>query len=108
VGRRPPRPARPKAAIAAGVPVALGTDAIVIPHGDNARELGALVEAGLSPAAAIRAATIDAARLIDVPAGTLTAGALADVIAVRGDPLANVAAVRDVVFVMKSGTQVRD
>jgi imidazolonepropionase-like amidohydrolase len=97
-----------KSAIAAGVLVALGTDAIVIPHGDNARELGALVEAGLSPSAAIRAATIDAARLLDVPAGTLAAGALADVIAVRGDPLANVAALRDVVFVMKSGTQVRD
>jgi imidazolonepropionase-like amidohydrolase len=98
--------AHAKAAFAAGVPVALGTDAIVIPHGDNARELGALVEAGLSPAAAIRAATIDAARLLDVPAGTLAAGALADVIAVRGDPLANVAALREVLFVMKGGSVV--
>jgi imidazolonepropionase-like amidohydrolase len=97
-----------KAAIAAGVPVALGTDAIVIPHGDNARELGALVEAGLSPAAAIRAATVDAAIQLDVPAGRLAAGALADVIAVRGDPLADVAALRDVLFVMKGGVQVRD
>jgi imidazolonepropionase-like amidohydrolase len=100
--------ARAKAAIAAGVHVVLGTDAVVIPHGDNARELAALVEVGMPPAAALRAATVDAAALLGVDKlGTLQRGALADVIAVRGDPLADVGAVRDVVFVMKAGIIVR-
>jgi imidazolonepropionase-like amidohydrolase len=52
-----------KAALAAGVKVAMGTDAVVIPHGDNARELSALVEVGMSPASAIAAATVDAGAL---------------------------------------------
>ena len=102
--------ARAKAVIAAGVAVAMGTDAVVIPHGDNARELGALVEVGLSPARAIRAATVDAARLLGdkLAVGSLAPGKLADVIAVRGDPLADVGALRDVTFVMKGGVVVRD
>ena len=101
---------RVRAAIAAGVKVALGTDAVVIPYGDNAREVGALVEVGMSPAAAIRAATIDAAALLGdkLAVGSLAPGKLADVIAVRGDPLADVAALRDVVFVLKGGAVVRD
>jgi len=97
-----------KGAIAAGVQVAMGTDAIVIPHGDNARELAALVEVGLTPAQAIRAATSDAARVLGdkLAVGSLEAGKLADIIAVRGDPLADVGAVRDIAFVMKGGAVV--
>jgi imidazolonepropionase-like amidohydrolase len=99
-----------KAAVAAGVKVAMGTDAIVIPHGDNARELGSLVEVGMTPAQAIRASTVDAAALLgdDLAVGVLAEGKLADVIAVRGDPLADVGALRDVVFVMRGGAIVRD
>ncbi|HEY5924568.1 MAG TPA: amidohydrolase family protein [Kofleriaceae bacterium] len=102
--------ARAKAVIAAGVSVAMGTDAVVIPHGDNARELGALVEVGMSPANAIRAATVDAAALLGgkLAVGSLAPGKLADLIAVRGDPLADVGALRDVGFVMKGGAIVRD
>jgi len=97
-----------KSALTAGVAVAMGTDAIVIPHGDNTRELAALVEVGLTPAQAIRAATLDAARLLGdkLAVGSLEPGKLADIIAVRGDPLADVGAVRDVAFVMKGGVAV--
>jgi imidazolonepropionase-like amidohydrolase len=101
---------RTKAAVNAGVPIVMGTDAVVIPHGDNARELAALVEVGMTPAHAIRAATVDAAALLGdkLAVGTLAPGKLADLIAVRGDPLADVGALRDVVFVMKGGAIVRN
>ena len=99
--------AHARAAIAAGAPVALGTDATVIPHGDNARELAALVEVGLSPAAAIRAATSDAAALLGLAdrTGAIEPGLDADLIAVDGDPLADVTALaRDQIrFVMRAG-----
>ena len=101
---------RVRAAVAAGVPIAMGTDATVIPHGDNARELGALVEVGMTPAAAIRAATLDAAALVapQLGIGEIAPARQADLIGVRGDPLADVAALRDVVFVMKDGAIVRE
>ena len=88
----------------------MGTDATVIPHGDNARELGAPVEVGMTPAAAIRAATLDAAALVasHLGIGEIAPGKLADLVGVRGDPLADVAALRDVVFVMKGGAIARD
>ncbi|MGH7554888.1 MAG: amidohydrolase family protein [Longimicrobiales bacterium] len=91
--------------IAAGVPVAFGTDAGVIPHGENAQEFEALVRHGVAPLEAIRSATIHAARALRMPdrIGTIAPGHLADVIAVTGDPLANVAALRNVRFVMKGG-----
>lgn len=88
-----------------GVRIALGTDAGVVPHGQNARELEWLVKVGMTNADAIRAATIEAAELLGLEddAGSLEPGRLADVIAVRGDPLADIGALREVTFVMKAG-----
>jgi imidazolonepropionase-like amidohydrolase len=92
-------------AIAAGVRIACGTDAPAIPHGQNAKELCALVERGMSPMEAIRAATVVSAELIeaDHELGRLAPGYLADVIAVPGDPLRDIATTLDVRFVMKGG-----
>jgi imidazolonepropionase-like amidohydrolase len=91
-------------AIAAGVRIANGSDAAVYPHGDNAAELVALVERGMTPLQALRAATLEACALIGVDdRGTLAPGKLADVIAVPGDPLADVGVLRRVDFVMKGG-----
>lgn len=91
-------------AVRRGVRVACGSDAPAIPHGRNARELIALVNRGMTPLDAIRAATTVSADLIDVDdRGRLDAGLLADVIAVPGDPLADIAVTGDVRFVMKGG-----
>ena len=80
-------PCCPKA-IAAGVRIACGTDAPAIPHGQNAKELVALVDRGMTPMQAIRAATVVAAELVeaDDELGRLAPGYLADIIAVPGDP----------------------
>jgi imidazolonepropionase-like amidohydrolase len=95
-------------AIARGVRIACGTDAPAIPHGKNAKELVALVDRGMTPLQAIRAATTVAAELIDVDdRGRLEAGLLADVIAVPGDPLADIGVTEDVRFVMKGGQVIR-
>ncbi|MEU6749707.1 amidohydrolase family protein [Spirillospora sp. NPDC046719] len=91
-------------AIAKGVKVACGTDAPAIPHGRNAKELLALVERGMTPLQALRAATTVAADLIDAAdRGRLEGGLLADVIAVPGDPLSDIGVIEDVRFVMKGG-----
>jgi imidazolonepropionase-like amidohydrolase len=91
-------------AVARGARIACGTDAPAIPHGKNAKELLALVDRGMTPLQAIRAATTEAADLIDVDdRGRLEAGLLADVIAVPGDPLADIGVTEDVRFVMKGG-----
>lgn len=91
-------------AIRAGVPIAFGTDAGVFPHGTNADEFRLLVGAGMTPLQAIGAATGDAAKLLGVAdLGTVQAGRLADVVAVRGDPLRDVERLKDVGFVMKDG-----
>jgi imidazolonepropionase-like amidohydrolase len=91
-------------AIEKGVRIACGTDAPAIPHGKNAKELIALVDRGMTPLQAIRSATLVAAELIDVEdRGRLEAGLLADIIAVPGDPLADIATTEDVRFVMKGG-----
>ncbi|MFJ1456434.1 amidohydrolase family protein [Nocardia sp. N2S4-5] len=93
-----------RAAYEAGVRIAVGTDAPAIPHGRNADELAALVERGLSPADVLRAATVNAADLIDAPdRGRLAEGLLADIIAVPGDPLRDITVTQDVRFVMKGG-----
>jgi imidazolonepropionase-like amidohydrolase len=92
-------------AIDRGVKIACGTDAPAIPHGRNAKELIALVDRGMTPLQAIRAATTVAAELIDVDdRGRLVAGLLADVIAVPGDPLTDITLTEQVRFVMKGGT----
>ena len=91
-------------AIEAGVRIACGTDAPAVPHGDNAKELWALVDRGMTPMQAIRAATVTAADLVDAAdRGRLAAGLLADVIAVPGDPSQDITALQDVRFVMKDG-----
>ncbi|MDX1660374.1 MAG: amidohydrolase family protein [Gemmatimonadota bacterium] len=95
-------------AIAAGVPIAFGTDAGVFPHGDNAKEFAVLVEKGMSPLAAIRAATVNAADLLGVgDRGTIAEDALADLIAVPGNPLEDVTALERVEFVMLGGRVVK-
>src|SRR5213079_350904 len=91
-------------AIERGVRVACGTDAPAIPHGRNAKELLALVNRGMTPLQAIRAATTVAAELIDVDdRGRLEPGLLADIIAVPDDPLSDISVTEDVRFVMKGG-----
>ena len=75
-------------AVAAGVKVAMGTDAGVGPHGDNLRELSLMAKAGMTPAAVLRATTLEAARLLGVDGdrGTIETGKLADFVVVDGDP----------------------
>ncbi|MEM8983049.1 MAG: amidohydrolase family protein [Pseudomonadota bacterium] len=92
-------------AVKAGVPIAFGTDSGVSPHGMNAREFQLMVEAGMTPMDAIRSATAIAARVLGAENdfGTLEAGKLADVVAVNGDPLANIERLQSIAFVMKEG-----
>ena len=89
----------------AGVKIAFGTDAGVFPHGENAREFGYMVEAGMTPLEAIRAATVHAAALLDQPGrlGSVEPGYAADIVAVEGDPLRDVKLLEQVKFVMKDG-----
>jgi imidazolonepropionase-like amidohydrolase len=88
------------------VKIAFGTDQGVAPHGDNALEFVYMVEGGMSPAGALRSATLEAARVLglDADLGTVEAGKLADLVAVPGDPLADIRATTKVSFVMKSGS----
>ena len=100
-------------AIAAGVPVALGTDAGVVPHGRNLRELSWLVEAGLTPAAALHAGTMTGARLLglDDRLGSIVAGKVADLVVTDVDPLASIERLADpgtVRMVVQSGCIVTD
>jgi imidazolonepropionase-like amidohydrolase len=94
-------------AIRAGVKIAFGTDAAVLTHGQNAHEFGIYVEYGMSPIDAIRTATTNAADLLGVTDRALLApGRLADIIAVPGDPLADIHQLERVSFVMKGGAVV--
>jgi imidazolonepropionase-like amidohydrolase len=95
-----------KIAVANHVQIALGTDAGVIPHGTNAREFSLLVDwGGLTPMAALTAGTLNGAKLLgwDARIGSLAVGKLADIVAVPGDPLADIHATERVSFVMKGG-----
>jgi imidazolonepropionase-like amidohydrolase len=93
---------------AAGVPVVLGTDAGVLPHGQNARELVALTEAGFTTADALRAATLKAAALLKAPGvGEIKEGRTADLVLVQGDPLQNIHVMEKPVLVLKGGRRVR-
>ncbi len=97
-------------AIEAGVKIAYGTDAGVFPHGENAKDFKYLVQTGMTPMRAIQAATVEAANLIGHPEkiGSITAGRLADVVAVSTDPLQDITALEKVAFVMKSGVVYRN
>jgi imidazolonepropionase-like amidohydrolase len=88
-----------------GVKIAFGTDMGVGPHGDNAREFLYMVEAGMPAAYALQAATIHAAEVLGADdQGVVEAGKRADIIAMPGDPLADIGNVLKVDFVMKDGT----
>ncbi len=100
-----------KHAIAAGVKVALGTDAAVYPHGLNAHEFEVYVrDFGMSPIESLRAGTVHAADLMgwSDKAGALEAGKWADVVAVPADPLKDITTLQHVVFVMKGGQVYRN
>ena len=92
-------------AYAGGVKIAFGTDQGVAPHGDNAKEFIYMVEAGMPPMKAIQSATLEAARLVDAEKdlGTVESGKIADLVAVPGDPLADISLMTKVSFVMKAG-----
>lgn len=92
-------------AVKAGVKIAFGTDAGVYPHGWNAKQFPKMVEWGMTPMGAIQAATVGNADLFGLSdkIGSITAGKYADIIAVDGDPLANVGLLEKVSFVMKGG-----
>ena len=92
-----------------GVPVAFGTDAGVIRHGRNAREFGHLVRLGMPALEAIRAATLNAAELLGKAdsLGAVEVGKVADLVAVSGNPLDDIATLEHIVFVMRDGRIVR-
>jgi imidazolonepropionase-like amidohydrolase len=89
----------------AHVKIAFGTDAAVYPHGQNAHEFELMVGAGMPPMYTIQAATINAAQLLrhDKDLGTVTAGKIADVVAVPGNPIDDIGLMKRVSFVMKDG-----
>jgi imidazolonepropionase-like amidohydrolase len=92
----------------AGVKIAFGTDMGVGPHGDNAVEFGYMVESGMPPAEALQAATYHAAAVLEVTdIGQIEPGFQADVVAVPGNPLADITLTRKVDFVMKGGVVYR-
>jgi imidazolonepropionase-like amidohydrolase len=97
-------------AIAKGVIIGVGTDASVYPHGRNAEEFGHLVEMGMKPLDAIRAGTSVDATLLGIAdkTGTLEPGKLADIVAVPGDPSAQIRQLEKVFFVMKEGIVYRN
>ena len=95
-----------KLAVANKIPIALGTDAGVVPHGTNAHEFVLMVQwGGMSPMNSIMAGTSNGAKLLgwDKHLGSLTAGKWADIVAVSGDPLKDIEMMQKVVFVMKNG-----
>jgi imidazolonepropionase-like amidohydrolase len=92
-------------AVRAGVRIGFGTDAGIFPHGENARQFAYMVRHGMTPLAAIRAATIDAAASLgrSQELGSLTPGKFADLVAIDGDPLADIGRLRHVAGVIKQG-----
>jgi imidazolonepropionase-like amidohydrolase len=99
-----------KRALALGVKIALGTDAAVYPHGDNALEFAFMVADGMTPAQSLTAGTASAAELLGLQdkIGALKPGMLADVVAVPGNPLENIKLTQSVIFVMKDGVILRN
>jgi imidazolonepropionase-like amidohydrolase len=97
-------------AVKLGVKIGLGTDAAVFPHGQNAKEFKLMVDLGLPPIEALRAGTSADAELLGISAkvGTLEKGKLADIVAMPGDPTADITATERVSFVMKDGKIVKN
>lgn len=95
--------------LAAGVPMAVGSDVGPFPHGTQAREFVLMVQYGMTPLAALQADLINGARLLgwEGRIGALKSGYYADVIAVRGDPLQDIGVLQKVAFVMKGGVVYR-
>ncbi len=93
-----------------GVRIALGTDAGVYPHGENGGEFWSMVTLGLTSVQALQAGTINAAELMGWSdrIGSISKGKFADMVAVRGDPLADVRLLQHVQFVMKDGVVYKD
>lgn len=89
----------------AGVKIAFGTDSGVSPHGENAEEFELMVNAGMPPMAAIKSATLEASKLlrVDDRLGTIEPKKIADLVAVKGDPLDDIVLLRNTDFVMKDG-----
>lgn len=98
-----------KKAFLGGAKMAFGTDAGVYPHGDNAKQFAKMVQWGMKPIDALRAATINAADLMGWKdkAGSIAPGHYADIIAVSGNPLEDVTVLEHVSFVMKGGQVVK-
>ncbi len=95
--------------LAAGVPIAMGSDVGPFPHGTQAREFVLMVKYGMTPLAALQAGTVSGAALLgwDDRIGRLKPGYFADIIAVEGDPLQDIRALQHVRFVMKNGVVIR-
>ncbi|HZE58693.1 MAG TPA: amidohydrolase family protein [Chthoniobacterales bacterium] len=97
-------------AVKLGLKIGLGTDAAVYPHGQNAKEFKLMVDLGMPPIEALRAATSSDADLLGISAkvGTLEKGKLADIVAMPGDPTTDITATERVSFVMKEGKIVKN
>lgn len=97
-------------AVKMGVKISFGTDAAVFPHGQNAKEFKLMVDLGMAPIDALKAATSNDAELFGIAqkVGTLEKGKLADIIAMPGDPTADITATERVSFVMKEGKIIRN
>ncbi len=97
-------------ALGMGVKIALGTDAAVYPHGNNALEFVLMANDGMTPAQSLKAGTSSAAELLGLQnkIGTLESGKLADIVAVPGNPFENIKVTQSVLFVMKEGTIYRN
>lgn len=95
--------------VAMGVPIAFGSDSGVYPHGLNARQFAYMVRYGMTPLQAIRAATLDAAKVMmrDKDVGSIALGKFGDMIAVSGDPLRDVRRLEAVAGIIKGGERVR-
>src|SRR5258707_8231409 len=97
-------------AVKMGVRISFGTDAAVFPHGQNAKEFALMIGLGMAAIDALKSATSNDAELLGIAqkVGTLEKGKLADIIAMPGDPIADITVTERVSFVMKEGKIIRN